>query len=94
MGRPSNGAGRFHGSHAKGCSEPWHSHTSTYRAVLIDGRFRSRGKDGATDFSEAYGPGSYVVQPGGQTHSEVNAGDGPLLALVFFEGPADFAPSK
>jgi quercetin dioxygenase-like cupin family protein len=78
----------------KGCTEPWHSHTSTYRAVLIEGRFQSRGKDSLTDFSQVYGPGSYAVQPGGQAHAEVNAGDGPLLALVFFEGPVDFVPSK
>jgi len=78
----------------KGCAEPWHRHTSTYRAVLIQGQFKSRGKDAATDFATEYGPGTYVVQPGGQPHSEVNAGDEPLLALVYFDGPADFVPSN
>lgn len=61
---------------------------------MLEGQFQSRGKDAATDFAEVYRPGSYVVQPGGQIHSEVNAGDRPLLALVFFEGPADFNPSE
>ena len=78
----------------KGHSEPLHSHTSAYRAVLIEGRVQSRSPDAATDIAEAYGPGSYLVQPGGQSHSEVSAGEGPLLALVFFEGPVDFVPSK
>jgi quercetin dioxygenase-like cupin family protein len=93
-GDPGKGPAAFIVRMPKGYSEPWHNHTSTYRAVLIEGRFQSRGKDGVTDSAEVYGPGSYVVQPGGQTHSEVNAGDGPVLALVFFEGPVDFVPSK
>ena len=93
-GDPSTGPVAFLVRMPKGCSEPWHSHTSTYRAVLLEGQFQSRGKEAATDFAEVYRPGTYVVQPGGQVHSEVNAGDGPLLALVFFEGPADFVPSK
>ena len=93
-GDPATGPVAFIVRMPEGCAEPWHSHTSTYRAVLIEGRFQSRSKDAATDSVEIYGPGSYVVQPGGQTHSEVNAGDGSLLALVFFEGPADFIPSK
>ncbi|MGW8184142.1 MAG: cupin domain-containing protein [Burkholderiales bacterium] len=93
-GDPATGPAAFLVRMPKGYSEPWHSHTSTYRAVLLEGQFQSRGKDAATDFSDVYRPGSYVVQPGGQIHSEVNAGDGPLLAVVFFEGPADFVLSK
>ena len=93
-GDPGKGPAAFLVRMPKGCSEPWHSHTSTYRAVLIQGQFQSRSKQSGTDFPTVYGPGSYVVQPGGQTHAEVNAGDGALLALVFFEGPVDFVPSK
>lgn len=93
-GDPGTGPAAFLIRIPEGYAEPWHTHTSTYRAVLIEGRVQSRGKDAATDLAEIYGPGSYLVQPGGQIHSEVNAGDGPLLALVFFEGPADFVLSK
>ena len=92
-GDPATGPVAFLVRMLSGHTEPWHSHTSTYRAVLIEGQFRSRGEGAATDFADIYGPGAYLVQPGGQTHSEVNAGDRPLLALVFFEGPADFVPS-
>ncbi|MGE5289114.1 MAG: cupin domain-containing protein [Micromonosporaceae bacterium] len=92
-GDPATGPVAFLVRMPAGYAEPWHSHTSTYRAVLIDGEFRSRGKDAATDFTQTSRPGAYLVQPGGQTHAEVNAGDRPLLALVFFEGPADFVPS-
>jgi hypothetical protein len=35
-----------------------------------------------------------MVQPGGQTHSEVSAGSEPVVALVFFEGPVDFVPTE
>jgi hypothetical protein len=78
-----------------GYAEPWHSHSAPYRAVLIKGKVQSRGKEPATDFTKtSYGPGSYMTQPGGQAHAEVNAaGDEPLLALVYFEGPADFVPA-
>jgi len=90
-GDPAKGPAAFLVRMPKGYAEPLHSHTSTYRAVLLEGQFQSRGKDAATDFSsDVYKPGAYVVQPGGQVHAEVNLGDGPLLAVVFFEGPADF----
>jgi len=92
-GDPATGPVAFLVRMPAGYAEPWHSHTSTYRAVLIEGEFRSRGEGAATDFADIYGPGAYLVQPGGQTHPEVNAGDRPLLALVFFEGPADFVPA-
>jgi hypothetical protein len=76
----------------EGYAEPWHSHSSTYRAVLIKGEFKTRCKDTNNDITstDVYGPGSYIVQPGGDIHSEVNAGQGNLVALVYFEGPVDF----
>jgi len=74
----------------EGYSEPWHSHTSTYRALLIKGEFQTRSKDNSVASTDVYGPGAYMVQPGGATHSEVNAGAGEMVALVYFEGPVDF----
>jgi quercetin dioxygenase-like cupin family protein len=73
-------------------AEPWHSHSSNYHAVLIKGEFQTRSKDTDNDITstDVYGPGSYLVQPGGAVHSEVNAGQGQLVALVYFEGPVDF----
>jgi len=75
-GDPATGPAAFLVRMPKGYSEPWHSHTSTYRAVLLEGQFQSRGKNAATDFSDVSRTGSYVVQPGGEIHSEVNAGNG------------------
>jgi hypothetical protein len=92
-GDPTSGPSAFLVRMPPGYTEPWHHHSASYRAVLIQGRVKSRGKDAATDITDVYGPGCYMVQPGGQPHAEVSAGDQPLLAMVYFEGPVDFVPS-
>lgn len=92
-GDPATGPAAFMIRMPEGCAEPWHSHSSTYRAVLIQGQFQSRGKEPATDFAGPYGPGAVAVQPGGQVHAEANVGEGTLLALVVFDGPVDFVPA-
>lgn len=74
----------------EGYQEPWHCHTTTYHSVLIKGEFQTKSKDASVSESETYGPGAYAVQPGGVVHSEVNAGTGGLVALVYFDGPVDF----
>ena len=89
-GNPETGPAAVMVRFPEGYQEPWHSHTSTYHSVLIKGEFQSRAKDGDSDVSEICEPGSYVVQPGGMVHSEVNTGAGELVALVYFEGPVDF----
>lgn len=78
----------------EGYAEPWHSHSSTYRSVLIKGDFLTRSRDNGETSTDVYSPGAYLVQPGGAVHSEVNAGQGDLVALVHFEGPVDFVPAE
>ena len=78
----------------EGYQEPWHSHSSTYHAVLVKGELRSRSPEGGPEPERALGPGSYIVQPGGGTHAEVNTGAGELLAMVYFDGPVDFVPAE
>ena len=73
----------------EGYQEPWHSHSSTYHSVLIKGEFQTRSKDTGITESRVFGPGAYVLQPGGAVHSEVNAGSGEFVTLVYFEGPVD-----
>ena len=90
-GDPATGPAAVLVRFPEGFAEPWHHHSSTYRAVLVKGEFRSRSKDDPEP--AVYGPGSYAVQPGGEVHAEVNAGKGELVALVFFEGPVDFVPA-
>jgi quercetin dioxygenase-like cupin family protein len=91
-GNPETGPAAVMVRFPEGFQEPLHSHSSTYHAVLIKGEFQTRSKDasGVTE-SEACGPGSYAVQPGGDVHAEVNAGAGEMVALVYFDGPVDFA---
>ena len=92
-GNPATGPAAVMVRFPEGYAEPWHSHSSTYRAVLIQGEVQSRGK-GGSDSPRTYNPGTYMVQPGGEVHSEVNAGKGPMVALVYFEGPVDFVLSE
>ena len=77
-----------------GYAEPWHSHSTTYHSVLVKGEFQTRSRNNGETSTEVYGPGSYLVQPGGDVHSEVNAGDEELVALVYFDGPVDFVPAE
>lgn len=75
----------------EGYYEPWHSHSTTYHSVLIKGELQTRSKDTQVAESGVLGFGAYIVQPGGAVHSEVNAGSCKLVALVYFDGPVDFA---
>ena len=89
-GNPESGPAAIMVRFPEGYQEPWHSHTTTYHSVLIKGSFQSRSKNADDTEPSTYGPGSYAVQPGGAVHSEVNAGSGELVALVYFDGPVDF----
>lgn len=89
-GNPETGPAAIMVRFPEGYKEPWHTHTNTYHSVLIKGEFQTRSKEGDGAVSDVYGPGSYAVQPGGAVHSEVNAGAGELVALVYFDGPVDF----
>ncbi len=72
----------------EGVRDPWHSHSATYRAVLIKGQFQSHEPD--SEAKDTFGPGSYIVQPGGAVHAEDSRGPGELVAMLFFDGPPDY----
>ena len=91
-GDPETGPAAIMVRFPEGYEEPWHSHSSTYHAVLVKGSFQTKSQDG--EVSKVCGPGSYIVQPGGEVHSEVNAGSGELVALVYLDGPVDFVLSE
>lgn len=93
-GDPATGPATVLVRFPEGYAEPWHSHTSTYRSVLIKGDFLTRSRGNGVTSTDVYAPGAYLVQPGGAVHSEVNAGRGDLVALVHFEGPVDFVPAE
>ena len=91
-GNPETGPTAVMIKFPEGYKEPWHYHSSTYHAVLVKGEFSSRSPEGGPDSERVLGPGSYIVQPGGVTHAEINAGAGESLAMVYFDGPTDFVP--
>jgi len=93
-GNPETGPAAVMVKFPEGYHEPWHAHSSTYRAVVVKGEFRSRSPEGGAESERVFGPGSHLVQPGGVTHAEVNAGRGESVALVYFEGPIDFVPKE
>lgn len=89
-GNPETGPAAVMVRFPESYQEPWHCHTTTCHAVLIKGEFQTRSKGADVTVSEVYGPGSYALQPGRAVHSEVNAGKGDRVALVYFDGPVDF----
>jgi quercetin dioxygenase-like cupin family protein len=93
-GNPETGPAAVMVRFPEGYHEPWHSHSSTYHAVIVKGEFRSRSPEGGPESERVLGPGSYMVQPGGMTHAELNAGAGESVAMVYFDGPVDFVPAE
>ena len=93
-GNPETGPAAILVRFPEGYQEPWHTHSTAYHSVLIKGSFQTRSRQNGETISEVFGPGSYAFQPGGAVHAEVNAGEGELLALVFFDGPVDFVPAE
>lgn len=71
-----------------------HSHTSNYRAVILDGKALHWIDSEDKAAVKPVGEGGYWSQPGGQVHGDANPGDQPALALVIFDGPVDFIPAK
>lgn len=89
-GNPETGPAAVLVKFPEGYQEPWHSHSSTYHAVVVRGTFRSRSPEGGPESERVLGPGSHILQPGGVTHAELNAGPGDSVAMVYFDGPVDF----
>lgn len=92
-GNPETGPAAVMVKFPEGYREPWHSHSSTYHAVVVKGAFRSHSPEGGPESERVLGPGSYILQPGGVVHAEENAGSGESIAMVHFDGPVDFVPA-
>jgi hypothetical protein len=90
LGNPETGPAAVMVRFPEAYQEPWHSLSTTYHPALIKGDFQTTSRVADVTEPEVHGPGSYVVQPGGAVHSEVNAGTGELVALVYFDGPVVF----
>ena len=77
-----------HGAMAKfppGSTHPLHTHTPDLKVVVVSGGF-TYGTEGGPE--KVYGPGSYLMIPGGTKHTSGCAAGAPCL--LFQEGSAKF----
>jgi quercetin dioxygenase-like cupin family protein len=68
-----------------GARHPLHTHSADLKAVVIAGEFLY-GPEGGPE--KAYGPGSFVLMPGGAKHSSGCSAKGPCT--MFQEGSGKF----
>ena len=73
-----------------GFETPIHTHSAGYRAVVIQGQATHWIEGADPSAAHRAGPGSYVVQPAGEWHGDLNAGPGEVVVLVIYDGPIDF----
>lgn len=65
-----------------------HTHTYTYRSILIEGEMKHWDANGSEETATVLKPGSYWRQPGGELHAD-HCMTERCLALVIFEGKID-----
>ena len=91
-GDPANGPSGVLLKMPAGTKAPVHSHSASYRAVILEGS-PSRMLDGETE-PTAFGPGSYIYQPAGEYHGNANDSSEDALVLVIYDGPMDAIPKQ
>jgi anti-sigma factor ChrR (cupin superfamily) len=69
-----------------GFAAPLHTHTYDYRIVIVSGTY-IQGPEGKPEFR--VGPGSYVMQPGGN-YKHTSACDKASDCVLFFQSPGKF----
>jgi hypothetical protein len=69
-----------------------HAHTLDYRAVGVQGTWvhTQEGETAAPDL----GPGSFVMQPGKQFHSDACKGKQECIVFIHQHGKGDYIPAK
>jgi hypothetical protein len=65
-----------------------HTHTYTYRSILIEGEMKHWDANGSEETALVLRPGSYWRQPGGELHADHCITE-HCLALVVFDGEID-----
>lgn len=69
---------------------PFHTHTHSYHAIVIEGIMTNPMKNQTGKIKEM-GPGSYWYVPGGQAHSTACVSDSPCEFYMHQQVPFDFA---
>src|SRR5215471_2288788 len=81
-----------HGMMAKfppGNAHPLHTHTADFKVVVISGGF-TYGPEGGPE--KTYGPGSYLMIPGGTKHTSGCAAGAPCIMFQEASGKFDMKP--
>lgn len=73
---------------------PMHGHSSNYNAVVIQGKHQHWVEGQEQSAAPVLEAGSYFSQVAGQVHADANAGDGPMIGFVYFDGPVDSIPAE
>jgi len=88
-GDPKTGAyGRFN-RFAAGFEDRPHYHTRDLRVVIVSGTMIQRIGAGA---SQEVGPGSFILIPGGTTHTHSCKSGAPCVLFIQQDGPNDTVP--
>lgn len=69
-----------------------HSHSLDYHAINVKGTWVHTNEGGAAPADSA--PGSYVMQPGKQAHSDSCKGTEECVLFIHQHGKGDFIPAK
>lgn len=73
-----------------GFETPVHTHTASYRAIVLSGEATHWLHAEDRKNAEPAGPGSYILQRAGEWHGDLNAGGEEAVVLVIYDGPVDF----
>jgi hypothetical protein len=70
-----------------------HTHTLDYEAVLVQGSWIHT-NDGDASAPKELAPGSYVFQPGKQSHNDICKSKTDCIIFIHQHGKGDFIPTK
>jgi hypothetical protein len=93
-GDPMSGPSAFILKVPPGFETPMHTHSATYKAVVLDGEALHWLDTEDKAAVSLVGKGGYWIQPGGQVHADANPTDKEAVALLIYDGPLDFLPAE
>lgn len=89
-GDPATGPSGFLLRIPPGFESPIHTHTASYRAVVLHGQHLHWLETEDKADVQPSSAGAYILQPGTQMHGDANLTGAESLILVMFDGPLDF----
>jgi len=89
-GDPATGPSGFLLKVPPGFEAPIHTHTASYRAVVLRGQTLHWLETEEKADVQPLSAGAYIRQPAGQMHGDANPADAESVLLVMVEGAFDF----